>query len=112
MSDDLLPCPFCGGEAEVHEEQIHMEGSKYRTRCTVCYVQTDYYDGPATPQLVSDWNRRVWIDPEAYQAVKDQRNDLHYRLGALTEETMRTRAEMEQNNAQLRAILAQMEGGE
>ena len=52
MSDDLKPCPFCGGEAEL----CGMVGTRY-IRCTSCGC-----DGPifqdTKKEAVESWNTR------------------------------------------------------
>lgn len=38
MTEELLPCPFCGGEAEFFTaKNVHYA---HRVRCTVCEIQT------------------------------------------------------------------------
>lgn len=66
----LMACPFCGGEAMLHDE----EGNVYRTngmerkdlenkkvktfcRCGVCRTQSDTYDTPW--ECTQAWNNRV-----------------------------------------------------
>ena len=67
--DDILPCPFCGGEAKVEyvgpsREQIqhaiawaHDYDAAYYVQCSKCQVTTDQ---ASEPQHVIDyWNRRT-----------------------------------------------------
>lgn len=71
-------CPFCGGEAEIHEQPISM-GNSVCVKCTVCHarsklIQYDcnyvYYCGEqdvyiskerATNDAINMWNRRADI---------------------------------------------------
>jgi len=52
-TDELLPCPFCGGNPE------RSVGSQinYNVFCTECNAQTGWYE---TKELAGDaWNRRI-----------------------------------------------------
>ena len=49
---NLLPCPFCGGEAATEEEFTSFNV----VRCTACGVVTDTYDTIA--EAIAAWNRR------------------------------------------------------
>jgi Lar family restriction alleviation protein len=52
---DLLPCPFCGGEAV--EDAICCHGVTEFIRCKLCGVRTDGFDeGPSAARA---WNRRT-----------------------------------------------------
>lgn len=69
---DLLPCPFCGGEAEMDHYQPFRN---YRTGapldqvaiyCTVCNAQISHYPGDLSLSreetaeiVVAEWNRRA-----------------------------------------------------
>ena len=51
---DLIPCPFCGGIAELcFDDRLSM----YYVVCTRCKVETEVYEQKDKP--VMDWNRRV-----------------------------------------------------
>ena len=59
-TDELLPCPFCGGEARVR----HLTTAGVRTHsmveCTNCHVKTDYYVHEFGERNVAKiWNRRI-----------------------------------------------------
>lgn len=58
-SDDLLPCPFCGGEAK--KITLRSENSsKECVRCTECNTQTAWSFGIGNDDhLAGIWNRRV-----------------------------------------------------
>lgn len=62
--DKLLPCPFCGGEAELIERTIHGEPDCY-VRCkNMCVTQCGKWsdDGCylniSKEEAISAWNRR------------------------------------------------------
>lgn len=73
MSEELKPCPFCGGEAELDTSQAYRAlsggtlGSRAAVYCARCGADMGfcYEDAPGTPredivnQVVDDWNRRV-----------------------------------------------------
>ena len=53
MTDELLPCPFCGGEAS---KRLFYKG-KYRVHCNVCDANSDdVWDTEA--EAIAAWNRR------------------------------------------------------
>lgn len=58
-TDDLLPCPFCGGQARV--ESIGPSGGDYEAtyyvQCSACQVTTDQADAPQ--HVIDAWNRRT-----------------------------------------------------
>ena len=58
-SDDLLPCPFCGGEAE--KFTFTSEGiSKECVRCKECGMSTGWFFGTGNDKkLAKVWNRRI-----------------------------------------------------
>lgn len=55
--EELRPCPFCGGEAELYED-----AGGYSVDCTVCGAGTSYF-GKGLPDAksvaVAAWNRRA-----------------------------------------------------
>ena len=56
MSDDLLPCPFCGGEA-------YIDGTSWTTRdgkdqSWVTCMKCGTY-GPSSTDAIAAWNRRA-----------------------------------------------------
>lgn len=85
MSDELLPCPFCGGEAELmhHSEQSRLvfnTGSElsscYIIECKKCFsrVQRGFKE-----DLVKAWNTRTKdaIIKELRDALNEAANELH-----------------------------------
>jgi Lar family restriction alleviation protein len=53
MNDELKPCPFCGGEAEIHA--FTFDGPYY-VNCLGCAMQTPNTHTRA--ELISAWNTR------------------------------------------------------
>lgn len=53
-NEELKPCPFCGGEAE-----IVMSGGDRRVDCKKCGARSDWYDTEA--EAIAAWNRRVCV---------------------------------------------------
>lgn len=86
MSEELLPCPFCGGEAEILEaivEFIYKEIGIYAI-CKKCRASTQYYK--TKEEALTAWNRRAdgWIPvserlPEEYTMVLVWEGDYAFR---------------------------------
>ena len=57
MSEKLLPCPFCGGEAEVIFDGDG-EMSAVAVKCKDCGITTIHYLDD-TRKAIEAWNRRV-----------------------------------------------------
>lgn len=53
---ELLPCPFCGGEAVVDKE-IPFLTPTFRVKCSVCGIGTDIHS--FKQPSIDAWNRRV-----------------------------------------------------
>lgn len=82
MSEELKPCPFCGGEAELDTSQAYRAlsggtlGSRAAVYCARCGADMGfcYEDAPGTPredivnQVVDDWNRRA-PSPDMHEVV-------------------------------------------
>lgn len=59
MSDELLPCPFCGGTDIVVDRYEHHEGEwRYRVVCTGCMAMVDSGFWQFKGHAVEAWNRR------------------------------------------------------
>lgn len=64
----LLPCPFCGGEANIGKrtytdktvaEQEWPQATFYFVACAVCTAQTDTLRGCLSEDVAAErWNRR------------------------------------------------------
>lgn len=54
---DLLPCPFCGGAAEIVGE-FELDA----VACQTCYARTDAFVGDGE-HAAAAWNRRAPADP-------------------------------------------------
>ena len=65
MTNELKPCPFCGGDAHFNEHTNKHSNAKYIVvRCELCESQTKpFYFGDdgedlAYKKAASTWNRR------------------------------------------------------
>lgn len=54
---ELKPCPFCGGEAFMHEYYYPDFGETYYVRCEKCDTESAEYEARAT--AVMAWNGRT-----------------------------------------------------
>lgn len=74
MSEDLLKCPFCGGEAEMCSDSDNIYGEYWYIRCKKCFGRgASYYESfsalvenerfftiqRAWGNAIKAWNRRV-----------------------------------------------------
>ena len=50
----LLPCPFCGGEAEIGE--FHLLDKEYRVCCKECRSRTPF--STSRDRVIKQWNTR------------------------------------------------------
>ncbi len=59
MSEKLEPCPFCGGEARLHNYKRH--GDHWSVRCAGddCKVYPGIYGFPTMDEAAAAWNRRA-----------------------------------------------------
>ena len=63
MSEELKPCPFCGGEAVLDTRKTvttHIEYENYRAGCHNCGIMTEWLalaEGKAN--VILTWNRRA-----------------------------------------------------
>ncbi len=72
MSEKLLPCPFCGGKAEIGPDEHYPDYPIIR--CTGCGV---YHFGS---HLVERWNRRV-PPPTTKMIIDDLRRAVRSGIG-------------------------------
>lgn len=55
----LLPCPFCGGEPELHNNSSE---TLYGVYCPACGAQTAHEGFTAGDDAIAAWNRRAQPD--------------------------------------------------
>lgn len=53
MSEELKPCPFCGGEAQTGKSYSGF----YSVECMNCGMQSGYYDTES--EAITAWNRAM-----------------------------------------------------
>ena len=64
MQNELKPCPFCGGEAEVVPHKVFSKALEawkvdcYRVECKNCHASSYQFWG-TEEQAVNAWNRRA-----------------------------------------------------
>ncbi len=80
MSDELKPCPFCGGMAEIVEIDEGENAGGSCVCCTTCLASSKVEFG-FKENFISNWNRRVQtLAPDAVarlvEAVQFARNRL------------------------------------
>ena len=58
MTENLKPCPFCGGEAK-SKSSVDVFGHEgfFSVLCRKCYARTGYYETEA--EVIEAWNRRA-----------------------------------------------------
>ena len=60
MTDELRPCPFCGGTPRVKHLFSGGEPTHSRVECTRCHIKTDYYVYEfGERNIIRVWNRRT-----------------------------------------------------
>jgi hypothetical protein len=59
--ENLLPCPFCGGKAQIKMSQYCEDGMETWVECKDCHVATDRCDGPygLADMAAASWNMRT-----------------------------------------------------
>ena len=55
--NELKPCPFCGGKAEIKADPMIGE-IFYTVRCSVCHARV-HYANVDKQKKIDEWNRRV-----------------------------------------------------
>lgn len=56
---DLLPCPFCGGEADIVGDWKTNYSDYYQVFCENCGVSQTGQDYEAEQEAIEAWNRRT-----------------------------------------------------
>lgn len=62
MSDDLLPCPFCGGEAYLRDDVSH--STAYFVGCSTKDCFGEIHWGQTAEETIAAWNRRTVTLPD------------------------------------------------
>lgn len=57
MGNELLPCPFCGNEAEILTAESMHGGYLFGIMCNDCRSRGDVYDTEA--KVIAAWNTRA-----------------------------------------------------
>lgn len=66
MSDELLPCPFCGGEASI----VQHEKGKWLVFCADVYgCGTEGWYEVTPTDAIAAWNRRTPTMPDSVRAT-------------------------------------------
>ena len=89
MTDELKPCPFCGGEARI--VNVAMVGCAYVV-CTDCRMQSD--DGNID-SVVTAWNTRADAAGAKLAKVTEDRDDALIALASARKQLERYIAEAE-----------------
>lgn len=61
MTDNLAPCPFCGGEPKLRTHRSGEDSMECYVECLRCEVRTTYYEDAYAPidDATGAWNRRT-----------------------------------------------------
>jgi hypothetical protein len=65
---NLLPCPFCGGEAEEVVDLVHSA-----IRCSNCFVQTKFYAAPLSDVVMKEYGVDVLVAIELQKIIRRNR---------------------------------------
>ena len=57
MSEKLMGCPFCGGQAEILSRRFAVIGERYGVACTQCDCWCDYREETERAATIA-WNTR------------------------------------------------------
>lgn len=61
MSNTLLPCPFCGGEAvPTQEDCLGYNSDTWMVFCEACDLYIGFAKQYTKEQAISAWNRRCY----------------------------------------------------
>lgn len=78
LDEKLLPCPHCGGKAELHTNRIAEDVVQVFVMCSACLATTDNFEDTYAPtaDAIAAWNRRaspsqVAPQPQAGEPVAD-----------------------------------------
>lgn len=70
MSEKLLPCPFCNGEAEMHGSDTRPLIVGWFVRCTACETSTRFSEcADSGASVIAAWNTRAQTPPPAVLPV-------------------------------------------
>ena len=61
MSEELKPCPFCGGE-DIYLKEVDLDfafSTYYHVRCLTCNCNLDSIQNTSKSKAIEAWNRRV-----------------------------------------------------
>lgn len=56
----ILPCPFCGGDAELTERKFPYIGMLFGVMCTFCDCWCDFRER-SREEAIKTWNTRVQL---------------------------------------------------
>ena len=63
MNEKLKPCPFCGGEAHLINNNDYMTAHKpndiYYVMCLNCRAKTNFFYTDDEQEAINAWNTRV-----------------------------------------------------
>ena len=59
MTEELKPCPFCGGEAYLHEFKSYVMPQSFWVMCNQCGIGTKEFIGfNGKTKAIKTWNKR------------------------------------------------------